>query len=101
MVNFRKMTRFVFLAIIGTIGTLLILVNPTYFLLVLLSMFAVVGLARNMNFYKIVMIFKRYAREAARLRCEFRMRLHTGFKDSSISMDDETRTRNRTVGFVR
>jgi hypothetical protein len=101
MVNYRKMTRLLSLAILGTVGTILVLLNPSYLLFGFLSMFAIVELARNMNFYKLSVMFKRYTRKAARLRFELRMRLHAGFKDYSVSMDDETRNPTQTTGYIR
>lgn len=86
---------------LGAIGTLLILVNPTYLMLALLSMFTILTLARNMNFYKIALMIKRYAREVSKLRFEIRMKLHTGFKDYSASMDEETKSRSKTYGYIR
>ena len=97
MVNLKKIIRLVSLSMLGTIGTLLILVNPTLGMLALLGMFTVLTLARDMNFYKVVMMFKRYAREASRLRFEIRMKLHTGWKDYNAALDDETRSRCKIV----
>jgi hypothetical protein len=65
-----------------------------------ISMFAFLAIARQMNFYKIVMIMKRYAKSVSRIRFEIRAKLHTGFRDYSDSMDSE-KSHHRTSGFIR
>jgi hypothetical protein len=58
------------------------------------------ALARNMNFYKLVMMLKRYAHEAEKLQFEIRMKLHTGFKDYRAA-DNEHQRHSKTTGYIR
>ena len=89
------MRSIIYLAVIGTVGLLAVLVNPLYVLLASISILAFVTMARQLNFYKIVMVIKRYAKNVSRLRFEIRAKLHTGFRDYSGSMEgDESHHRN-------
>lgn len=100
MVNFRKVRNIVYLVALGTIGTLLFLVNPAYLMFGLFSLFAIVTLARAINFYKLVVMLKRYARDTAKLRSDIHARLHMGFKDYT-AVDDEHKTRSKTASCIR
>ena len=95
----RKLRSIIYLALIGTVGLIVVLINPLYMFAVI-SMFAFLAIARQMNFYKIVMIMKRYAKSVSRIRFEIRAKLHTGFRDYSDSIDSEE-SHNRNCGFIR
>ena len=101
MVSLRKIRQALYLSLLGVLGTALVLINPTYLLLGILSVFAILTLARNLNLYKIAMMIKRYAREAAKLRAKIRVMLHTGYRDYSSQVDEESRSHGRTYGYVR
>lgn len=101
MVNFRKIRNLVYLALLGAAGTLLFLVNPTYLMMTLFSVFAIVTLARSINFYKVAVMLKRYARDTAKLRDDIRARLHTGVRDYHAELDDKHKTRSRTASYIR
>lgn len=97
----KKVSRLLHFTALGLLAaTLLFLINPLYLMLALLSMFAMLMIARNMNFYKMVMMLKRFARETSKLQLEIHALLHTGFRDS-VSLDEENGTRGRNAGFVR
>ena len=95
----RKLRSIIYLALLGTVGLIVVLINPLYMFAVI-SMFAFLAIARQMNFYKIVMTMKRYAKSVSRIRFEIRAKLHTGFRDYSDSMDSE-KSHHRTSGFIR
>ena len=95
----RKLRSIIYLALLGTVGLIVVLINPLYMFAVI-SMFAFLAIARQMNFYKIVMIMKRYAKSVSRIRFEIRAKLHTGFRDYSDSIDSE-KSHHRTSGFIR
>ena len=65
-----------------------------------MSMFAFLAIARQMNFCRIVMMMKRYAKNVSRIRFEIRAKLHSGFKDYSESIESE-KSHHRTSGFIR
>ena len=95
----QKLRSIIYLALLGTVGLIVVLINPLYMFAVI-SMFAFLAIARQMNFYKIVMIMKRYAKSVSRIRFEIRAKLHTGFRDYSDSIDSEE-SHNRNCGFIR
>jgi hypothetical protein len=99
--NVRKLRSFIYLALLGTVGLIVVLVNPLYMLAVI-SMFAFFAIARQTYFNSIFMMLKRHAKNVSRLRFEIRAILHTGFRDYSDSIDsEESRRGSRTCGFVR
>ena len=99
VINMRRMRSIIYLALLGTVGLIVVLINPIYMFAVI-SMFALLAIARQMNFNNIVMMIKRYAKSVSRLRFEIRAKLHTGFRDYSDSMDSEE-SHNRNCGVIR
>jgi len=97
----RKVKSIIYLALLGTVGLIVVLINPIYMLAVI-GMFAFLTIARQMNFNSIFMMIKRYAKTVSRLRFEIRAKLHTGFRDygDSDSVDSEE-SHNRNCGFIR
>ena len=87
MVNIRKLQRLVCLSILGALGTLTLLLFPEYTLLAVFGALTLLLVARQLNFYKIIMMLKRFAQNTRRLYVENRLRLRTGFRgyrDSEI-----------------
>ncbi len=95
----RKVRSIIYLALLGAVGLIAVLINPLYMLAVI-SMFAFLAIARQMNFNNIFMMIKRYAKNVSRLRFEIRAKLHTGFRDYSDSIDSEE-SHSRNSGFIR
>ena len=96
-----KLRSIIYLALLGTVGLILVLINPLYMLAVI-GMFTFFAIARQMNFNSIFMMLKRQAKNVSRLRFEIRAKVHTGFRDYSESIDsEESRRGSRTCGFVR
>jgi hypothetical protein len=91
----------VYVVALGVTSTLLFLVNPAYLMFAMFSLFFIVTLARAVNFYKIVFMLKRYARDTAKLRSDIHARLHTGFKDYNVAVEDDHKTRGKTAGYIR
>lgn len=81
VVNIRKLRRFVYLSLLGALGTVLALLLPAYILLAMFGLATLIFLARQLNFYKIVMMLKRFVQNARRLYFENRLKLRTGFRD--------------------
>ena len=94
----RKVRSIIYLALLGTVGLIAVLINPIY-MLALMGMFAFLTIARQMNF-SIFMMIKRYAKTVSRLRFEIRAKLHTGFRDYSDCIDNEE-SHSRNSGFIR
>ena len=99
MINMRKVRSTIYLALLGTVGLIVVLINPLYMLAVI-GMFAFFAIARQMNFNNIFMMIKRYAKNVSRIRFEIRAKLHTGFRDYSDSIDREE-SHNRNCGIIR
>jgi hypothetical protein len=93
-------TRRIYLATLGAIGLLVFVINPLLMLLVSFSLIMFLAVSRQLNYYKVAMMIKRYAKDVFRLRLEIRAKLHSGFKDCNGSMENEE-SNNRSYGFVR
>ena len=96
----RNLRSIIYLALLGAVGLIVVLINPIYMLAVV-SMFAFLAIARQMNLNNILMMLKRYAKNVSRIRFEIRAKLHTGFRDYSDSLDSEESHHSRNCGFVR
>jgi hypothetical protein len=77
----RKLRRLVYLSLLAAFGTLAALLLPEYTLIVMFGTLALLFLARQLNFYKIVMILKRFIQNTRKLYFENRLKLRTGFRD--------------------
>ena len=96
----RKLRSIIYLALLGTAGLIAVLINPLYMLAVI-SMFAFLAIARQMNLYRIVMMMKRYAKNVSRIRFEIRAKLHTGFRDYNDPLDAEGSHRSGRCSYAR
>jgi hypothetical protein len=81
MRNTRILRRVIYLASLGILGTLVAVLFPVYILLVAFGVIALLSLSQQLNFYKIIVMLKRFALKGRKLWLESRMKLHTGFKD--------------------
>jgi len=95
-----KMRSIIYLAILGTAGLIVVLLNPVY-MYAALSVFAFLVILQQMNVYRMLAVMmKRYAKNVSRLRFEIRAKLHMGFRGSEESIDSEE-SHSRTCGFTR
>ena len=76
----RKLRRLIYLSLLGALGTLTLLLFPEYTLLAVFGTLTLLLVARQLNFYKIIMMLKRFAQNTRRLYVENRLRLRTGFR---------------------
>jgi hypothetical protein len=65
---------------LGTLGTLVALLFPEYTLLAMFGALTLLFLAQQLNFYKIVMMLKRFIQNTRKLYFENRLKLRTGFR---------------------
>jgi hypothetical protein len=79
--SIRILRRVIYLVTLGIIGALMVLFFPAYTLLATFGVLALLALSRQLNFYKIAMMLKRYAVKGRKMWLESRMKLHTGFRD--------------------
>jgi hypothetical protein len=68
------------LALLGTLGTLVALLFPEYTLLAMFGALMLLFLAQQLNFYKIVMMLKRFIQNTRKLYFKNRLKLRTGFR---------------------
>jgi len=99
--SMQRLRSIIYVALIAAAGLLAAAISPTAILLASISMIAFLAIARQMNFYKIVLMMKRYAKNGSRTRFEIRAKLHTGFRDYNDSVDGEESHRSRNSGFIR
>jgi hypothetical protein len=85
VVNMKKLRRLVYLSLLGTLGTLVALLLPEQFLIAMIGVSVLLFLARQLNFYKIVMMVKRLVQNARKLYLANRLKLRTGFRAYSDS----------------
>jgi hypothetical protein len=76
----RGLRRLIRLALLGTLGTLVALLFPEYTLLAMFGALTLLFLAQQLNFYKIVMMLKRFIQNTRKLYFENRLKLRTGFR---------------------
>ena len=97
-----KVGRIIYPVLLTPVVKVVALVYPLAVLLLSAGTLAFLVLSRQLNFYKIVMILKHYARNASKLRYELRARLHLGFRDyRGVSLVEEEGLRRRTRVYVR
>ncbi len=96
----QKIRSIIYLAALGTILALLVLINPLLVAPLLMTVLIFSAVARRLNFYKIVMMMKQYAKNLSKLRLEARAKLHMGIRDYHGSMENDE-ARRRSYGYVR
>jgi hypothetical protein len=79
----RKLRRFIYLSLLGTLGTFVALLVPAFTLLAVFGALALLFLAQQLNFYKMAMMLKRFVQNTRRLYFDNRIKLRTGFRDYS------------------
>lgn len=97
----RKLRSIIYVALVATVGLLAATISPLTVMLASISMIAFLAIARQMNFYKIFMMMKGWAKNVSRLRFEIRAKLHTGFRDYSDPLDAEGSHRSGRCSYAR
>ena len=97
----RKIRSIIYVALVATAGLLAATISPLTVLLVSISMLAFLTITRQMNFYKIFMMMKSWAKNVSRLRVAIRAKLHTGFRDYSEPLDPESAHRSGRCSYAR
>jgi hypothetical protein len=77
----RKLRRLIYLSLLGTLGTLVVLLLPAYTLLAMFGALTLLFFAQQLNFYKIAMMLKRFIQNTRKLYFENKIKLRTGFID--------------------
>jgi hypothetical protein len=80
VIDVRKLRRAIYLSLLGILGTFVVLLFPEYVLITVFGALALLFVARQLNFYKIVMMLKRFIQNTRRLYFENRLKLRTGFR---------------------
>jgi hypothetical protein len=99
----RIMWRILYPVLLVVASLMLAVFYPVLLLIFYAGAFVLILLSRSLNFYKIVVLLERAARNlGARLRYEMRIRLHFGFRDySDLSGNADEELHQRTHGYVR
>jgi hypothetical protein len=80
VIDVRKLRRVIYLSLLGILGTFVVLLLPEYALLAMFGALALLFVAQQLNFYKMVMMLKRFIQNTRRLYFENRLKLRTGFR---------------------
>jgi hypothetical protein len=80
VIDVRKLRRVIYLSLLGILGTFVVLLLPEYVLIAMFGALALLFVAQQLNFYKIVMMLKRFIQNTRRLYLENRLKLRTGFR---------------------
>ena len=80
VIDVRKLRRVIYLSLLGILGTFVVLLLPEYVLIAMFGALALLFVAQQLNFYKIVMMLKRFIQNTRRLYFENRLKLRTGFR---------------------
>ena len=89
MTSVRKLRSIISVALAATAGLLAAIISPLTLLFALISVIAFLAIAKQLNFYRIVMMIKSWAKNISRIRFEIRAKLHTGFRDYNDPPDAE------------
>jgi hypothetical protein len=97
----RKLRSIIYVALVAAAGLLAATISPLTVLFASIGMIAFLAIARQMNFYKIVMMMKSWAKNISRIRFEIRAKLHTGFRDYNDPLDAEGSHRSGRCSYAR
>ena len=97
----RKLKSIIYVALVAAAGLFAATIGPLMILLASMSMIAFLSIAKQMNFYRIVLMMKSWAKSISRIRLEIRAKLHTGFRDYSDQMDNEGSHRSGRCSYAR
>ena len=98
----KRVRRIIYPVLLAAAVMVVALIYPLAVLLLSAGAVVFLVLSRQLNFYKIIMMLKRFARNASKLRYELRARFHLGFRDyRGASLDEEEGLHRRTRGYVR
>jgi hypothetical protein len=94
VISVRKLRRFIYLSLLGTLGTLVTLLLPAFTLLAVFGALALFFLAQQLNFFKMVMMLKRFVQNTRKLYFDNKIKLRTGFRDySDAELENGSRIR--------
>ncbi|HUJ84691.1 MAG TPA: hypothetical protein VLV84_03700, partial [Candidatus Acidoferrales bacterium] len=71
----RKLKSIIYVALVAAAGLFAATIGPLMILLASMSMIAFLSIAKQMNFYRIVLMMKSWAKSISRIRLEIRAKL--------------------------
>jgi hypothetical protein len=103
VVEVRIVRRILYSVLLVAASFVLLWFFPMLMLIFYAGAFVLLLLSRQLNFYRMVIVLKRYAQKlGAKLRFEIRTRLHLGFRDyGGVSAESDEELHRRTYGYVR
>ncbi len=66
--------------ILGTLGTLLVFIFPSYTIVTMFSVLSLLMIMQRLNLYKLAMLTKQLARNTKKLYVENKLNLRTGYR---------------------
>ena len=97
----RKVRSIIIVAALAAVGLLAATISPLTVLWVSITMLMFLSVTRQVNFQRIMLALKNYAKNMARMRVEIRARLHTGFRDYTDPLDGEASHHNGRCSYIR
>ncbi len=97
----RKIRSIIIVATLAVVGLLAAAISPLTVLWVSIAMLTLLSVMRQVNFQRMLLALKNYAKKVARMRVEIRAKLHTGFKDFAPSDGEEVSHRNGRCSLAR
>jgi hypothetical protein len=97
----RKIRSIIIVAALAAVGLLAATISPLTVLWVSITMLLFLSVTRQVNFQRMLLALKNYAKNVARMRVEIRARLHTGFRDYTDPLDGEASHRSGRCGYTK
>jgi hypothetical protein len=97
----RKIRSIIIVVALAAIGLLAAAISPLTVLWVSIAMLTFLSVMRQVNFQRILLALKNYAKNVARMRVEIRAKLHTGFRDYANQLDGEASHRSGRCSYAR
>ena len=97
----RKIRSIIIVAALATVALLAATISPLTVLWVSIAMLTFLSVTRQVNFQRMLLALKNYAKNVARMRVEIRARLHTGFRDYADPLDVEASHRSGRCSYIR
>ena len=99
MVNVR---RIIYPVLLTTCVIVIAFLYPLAIVILSAGAFVFLVLFRQLNFYRVFLLLKHYARYASKLCCEVRTRIRLGIRSYyDVSLDGEESLRRSSHGYVR
>lgn len=97
----RKIRSIIVVAALAAVGLLTAIISLLTALWVSIAMLTLLSVMRQVNFQRMLLAMKNYAKKVARMHVEIRAKLHTGFRDFAPLDGEEASHRSGRCSFAR